>query len=126
MTRRVKVTMAMLDRLGACKTARWNLAPLLPATISTDPLENLDLCDTMGNVCDSPRVYWGNMPCAAWLYRRLLTPDPEDCDCSMCIPQGPIRDADLSHFDVMMEAQPWVAAQYLAWCAAILAKRGAR
>lgn len=59
----VKITQTLLHRLNACGIGMRQVSPFLPATISSDPEDNVDLGNLLAVCCGSE---------VRWLYRTVI------------------------------------------------------
>lgn len=95
-----KITQRVLQKMGACYNGQQIFKDLLPATLSTDPVDNLEL---VGRLCDHrPLVLLD------WLAVRV-------CGNSL----APLLDGCThwfrwTNYQGNGEPDPWVIAQYLA------------
>jgi hypothetical protein len=117
----VIITIEMLDALGPCRPGREAWQDLLPAKLSTDPLENLDLALEM---IERDRVRINKWDDARWLAAHLCNvavwPDSD----YYTVSPGNIN-ADNERVDCGESFDGFLIAQYLAWAAdAIATKEG--
>lgn len=110
----VKITRKMLDELEPCSTVEA-FYPFLPATLSTDPLDNLELADGLARLDSLNGLDW-------LANHRVLVPDVgDDCYCCHTAPCEFITELNR----IGDERDPYVIAQYLAAIAdATLTMRG--
>lgn len=100
----VTITKRFLERAAACTSGLKAVAKYLPAKISTDPEENIELSIAL----DSARGTVG------WLVSAIT----DRCFCGTCI--NPSRGHN--HDDpYVVDDDPYVVAQGLAWVADVIA-----
>ena len=116
----VTVTRRMLERSGACEDGLNEVADLLPAVISTDPEDNLELAIAAERLRPNP--------CACGMGAVTFLPGVLDNTYPVDKPDRDIVSMDAmgySPHDHVNYSDPWVLAQQLAgWADSYLVARG--
>lgn len=125
----ITITARFLERLDACKRGVEKIRHLLPASISTDPEQNIALAIEIAEIERSTETgradtWWlaAGWADTWWLAARVLEDVAGYCLCTL---RGWPDSYNFDNDSNNPEADPFVVAQYLAWAAdALLADQG--
>lgn len=109
----VTITLKMLEDARACWSGQASAEPFLPATISTDPEQNLDLAIELAQSEAGKHVTWLDDAIGNSSY---------SCTCTSCLNDG--GDARGKLYDTGED--PTIIAQVLAAVADAIATKGGR
>lgn len=110
--RTLTITKEWLEDHGACEDAREELVPFLPVVVSTNPEDNLELCERLVDETNADQSYANDIVfLGGWLLARG---DDARRDDAMSY-----YDRAVGILDAAPEKDPtqrmWLAAQYMAW-----------